>query len=52
MDKRYEVYALADRYFYETPDRLTGEGRGERPATRRRGVRCPRAGGRPGSATG
>jgi hypothetical protein len=22
MDKRYEVYALADRHFYETPDRL------------------------------
>ncbi|MFC8662752.1 class III lanthionine synthetase LanKC [Streptomyces sp. NPDC057199] len=29
MDERYEVYALADRFFYETPDRLTGEGRGE-----------------------
>ncbi|MBB5933239.1 class III lanthionine synthetase LanKC [Streptomyces zagrosensis] len=23
MDKRYEVYCLADRFFYETPDRLT-----------------------------
>ncbi|MEU8846491.1 class III lanthionine synthetase LanKC [Streptomyces sp. NPDC048564] len=23
MDKRYEVYALADRHFYETPDRLS-----------------------------
>ncbi|MEU5953646.1 class III lanthionine synthetase LanKC [Streptomyces sp. NPDC047525] len=23
MDKRYEVYCLADRYFYETPDRLS-----------------------------
>ncbi|EMF01465.1 class III lanthionine synthetase LanKC [Streptomyces mobaraensis NBRC 13819 = DSM 40847] len=22
MDKRYEVYSLADRHFYETPDRL------------------------------
>ncbi len=22
MDKRYEVYSLADRYFYETPERL------------------------------
>jgi hypothetical protein len=21
MDKRYEVYALADRHFHETPDR-------------------------------
>ncbi|MEV2190242.1 class III lanthionine synthetase LanKC [Streptomyces phaeochromogenes] len=31
MDERYEVYALADRFFYETPDRLTGEGRGEAP---------------------
>lgn len=28
MDKRYEVYALADRYFYETPDRLTRGGQG------------------------
>ncbi|GAA3984460.1 class III lanthionine synthetase LanKC [Streptomyces plumbiresistens] len=27
MDKRYEVYALADRHFYETPDRLSAEGR-------------------------
>ncbi|MER7929317.1 class III lanthionine synthetase LanKC [Streptomyces sp. NPDC096057] len=26
MDKRYEVYALADRHFYETPDRLSGSG--------------------------
>ncbi|MFF8970056.1 class III lanthionine synthetase LanKC [Streptomyces sp. NPDC014995] len=24
MDKRYEVYALADAHFYETPDRLAG----------------------------
>lgn len=23
MDKRYEVYCLADRFFYETPDRFT-----------------------------
>ncbi|MER7177407.1 class III lanthionine synthetase LanKC [Streptomyces mesophilus] len=23
MDKRYEVFCLADRYFYETPDRIT-----------------------------
>ncbi|TCR26857.1 class III lanthionine synthetase LanKC [Streptomyces sp. BK205] len=23
MDKRYEVYALADRHFYETPDRIS-----------------------------
>ncbi|MFF4394189.1 class III lanthionine synthetase LanKC [Streptomyces sp. NPDC001480] len=23
MDKRYEVYALADRHFYDTPDRLS-----------------------------
>ncbi|MHC5908866.1 class III lanthionine synthetase LanKC, partial [Streptomyces sp. S6] len=28
MDKRYEVYALADPHFYETPDRL-GAGRDE-----------------------
>ncbi|MDN3026770.1 class III lanthionine synthetase LanKC [Streptomyces sp. S.PB5] len=29
MDKRYEVYALADPYFYETPDRLSaGAGEG------------------------
>ncbi|MFD7455783.1 MULTISPECIES: class III lanthionine synthetase LanKC [unclassified Streptomyces] len=26
MDKRYEVYALADGHFYDTPDRLTGDG--------------------------
>ncbi|MEU5345599.1 class III lanthionine synthetase LanKC, partial [Streptomyces sp. NPDC020766] len=34
------VYALADRFFYETPDRLTGEGRGEAPGyeTARRAV--------------
>ncbi|MFF8594704.1 class III lanthionine synthetase LanKC [Streptomyces sp. NPDC015220] len=30
MDQRYEVYALADPHFYETPDRLSEEGR---PAT-------------------
>lgn len=29
MDKRYEVYALADRYFYDSPDR---PGTGERSA--------------------
>jgi hypothetical protein len=40
MDERYEVYALADRFFYETPDRLTEEGRGEAPGyeTARRAV--------------
>ncbi|MEU6989236.1 class III lanthionine synthetase LanKC [Streptomyces sp. NPDC046465] len=26
MDKRYEVYCLADRRFYETPDRLSSKG--------------------------
>ncbi|MFI7340299.1 class III lanthionine synthetase LanKC [Streptomyces sp. NPDC050085] len=26
MDKRYEIYALADPYFYETPDRLSADG--------------------------
>ncbi|MGQ4365086.1 class III lanthionine synthetase LanKC [Streptomyces sp. SAS_272] len=26
MDKRYEVYALADAHFYETPDRLAADG--------------------------
>ncbi|MFE0675664.1 class III lanthionine synthetase LanKC [Streptomyces sp. NPDC058867] len=26
MDNRYEVYALADRHFYETPDRLSQAG--------------------------
>ncbi|MFF6782937.1 class III lanthionine synthetase LanKC [Streptomyces sp. NPDC012510] len=30
MDKRYEAYALADRHFYETPDRLSA---GERAGT-------------------
>lgn len=28
MDKRYEVFCLADRTFYETPDRLSGAGEG------------------------
>ncbi|MEV6673609.1 class III lanthionine synthetase LanKC [Streptomyces sp. NPDC051162] len=28
MDKRYEVYCLADRHFYETPDRLPSAGKG------------------------
>ncbi len=23
MDKRYEIFCLADPYFYETPDRLS-----------------------------
>ncbi|WP_432197358.1 class III lanthionine synthetase LanKC [Streptomyces sp. bgisy027] len=31
MDKRYEVYALADRHFYETPDRLSAQGQGAAP---------------------
>ncbi|GAA3872296.1 class III lanthionine synthetase LanKC [Streptomyces lacrimifluminis] len=26
MDQRYEVYALADQHFYETPDRLSAAG--------------------------
>ncbi|AEW93789.1 MULTISPECIES: class III lanthionine synthetase LanKC [Streptomycetaceae] len=29
MDQRYEVYSLADRHFYETPDRIAGLGGGE-----------------------
>lgn len=28
MDKRYEVYALADPHFYETPDRLSADRQG------------------------
>ncbi|MFJ9446804.1 class III lanthionine synthetase LanKC [Kitasatospora sp. NPDC101235] len=28
MDKRYEVYSLADRHFYETPDRLSAASSG------------------------
>ncbi|WP_151475785.1 class III lanthionine synthetase LanKC [Streptomyces albicerus] len=32
MDERYEVYALADRHFYETPDRSAGEGSDAAPA--------------------
>ncbi|MFI7407098.1 class III lanthionine synthetase LanKC [Streptomyces sp. NPDC049627] len=28
MDKRYEVYALADRHFYESPDRISAGTRG------------------------
>ncbi|WP_405593757.1 class III lanthionine synthetase LanKC [Streptomyces sp. NBC_01092] len=31
MDKRYEVYALADRHFYETPDRLSTDGQRTAP---------------------
>ncbi|MGW4173587.1 class III lanthionine synthetase LanKC [Streptomyces chartreusis] len=31
MDKRYEVYALADRHFYETPDRLSADGQEAAP---------------------
>ncbi|GAA3834018.1 class III lanthionine synthetase LanKC [Streptomyces coacervatus] len=31
MDKRYEVYALADRHFYETPDRLAAAGQQAAP---------------------
>ncbi|MHC3467182.1 class III lanthionine synthetase LanKC [Streptomyces sp. 7R007] len=31
MDKRYEVYALADRHFYDTPDRLSAAGQGATP---------------------
>ncbi|WP_225097601.1 class III lanthionine synthetase LanKC [Streptomyces sp. CoH27] len=40
MDKRYEVYALADRHFYDTPDRLSADGREPAPlfATARRTV--------------
>lgn len=33
MDKRYEAYALADRHFYETPDRI--------PAGDRTGAAAP-----------
>ncbi|MFD4632607.1 class III lanthionine synthetase LanKC [Streptomyces sp. NPDC058284] len=50
MDKRYEVYCLADRHFYETPDRLTStatKGSTEFPAARRpvpEGWRSGRAG--------
>ena len=40
MDKRYEVFCLADRYFYETPDRLsssrTDDSTGRRQRRRRR----------------
>ncbi|MGI5380245.1 class III lanthionine synthetase LanKC [Streptomyces sp. CA-251387] len=28
MDKRYEVYALADRHFYESPDRISAGAQG------------------------
>ncbi|KPI27299.1 serine/threonine protein kinase [Actinobacteria bacterium OV320] len=38
MDKRYEVYALADAHFYETPDRLTGDGPAPQFDTARRPV--------------
>ncbi|MFJ9722153.1 class III lanthionine synthetase LanKC [Streptomyces sp. NPDC101209] len=40
MDKRYEVYALADRHFYETPDRLSASGERSAPefGTARRAV--------------
>ncbi|MFG2550954.1 class III lanthionine synthetase LanKC [Streptomyces sp. NPDC048581] len=38
MDKRYEVYALADRHFYETPERMSAGARdtGHRYETARR----------------
>ncbi|MFF0968517.1 class III lanthionine synthetase LanKC [Streptomyces sp. NPDC003703] len=40
MDQRYEVYALADPHFYDTPDRLSEEGRVAAPLyeTARRAV--------------
>ncbi|MGW7076012.1 class III lanthionine synthetase LanKC [Streptomyces sp. NPDC054866] len=38
MDKRYEVYCLADRYFYETPDRLSVGGTAPEFATAGRPV--------------
>ncbi|MFD0419484.1 class III lanthionine synthetase LanKC [Streptomyces sp. NPDC127108] len=39
MDKRYEVYCLADRHFYETPDRLSAPALGDTVyATARRAV--------------
>jgi predicted Ser/Thr protein kinase len=40
MDKRYEVYALADGHFYDTPDRLSADGSEPAPlfATARRPV--------------
>ncbi|WP_330461322.1 class III lanthionine synthetase LanKC [Streptomyces sp. NBC_00820] len=40
MDKRYEVYALADTHFYDTPDRLSAGGGEPAPqfATARRAV--------------
>ena len=54
MDKRYEVYALADRHFYETPDRLS-VGPGQEAAPGVRGGAAPGARGvgrRRGSVTG
>ncbi|GKQ35029.1 class III lanthionine synthetase LanKC [Streptomyces sp. A012304] len=38
MDKRYEVYALADTHFYETPDRLDAGGAAPLFETARRAV--------------
>ena len=41
MDKRYEAYALADRHFYETPDRLSaGDRAGHGGARLRDGRAC------------
>ena len=52
MDKRYEVYCLADRHFYETPDRLSSAG-GAAPAVRHGAPRGARGlARRHGSATG
>ncbi|MFJ8079156.1 class III lanthionine synthetase LanKC [Streptomyces sp. NPDC096205] len=38
MDKRYEVYALADSHFYDTPDRLSADGPAPLYETARRQV--------------
>lgn len=32
MDKRYEIFCLADRYFYESPDRLSAASSDREPA--------------------
>ncbi|MGW4757034.1 class III lanthionine synthetase LanKC [Streptomyces chartreusis] len=41
MDKRYEVYALADRHFYETPDRLSADGQEAAPLYEAAGREAP-----------
>lgn len=52
MDKRYEVYCLADRVFYETPDRLSADLGGEGTSARFKAAQQPVPEGWCGSVSG